>query len=249
MALEKDSSPIRNDEGENNNESLNDDHDPHFEPIISLPEVSIKTLEEDEDEMFKGRCKLFRFVNEEDGSEWKERGTGDIKLLKDVDKKTVRVLMRQEKTLKVRANHYITPYMKLQPNCNSDRAFVWYVICDFADEETKGEMFAVKFVNSTQAAEFKKYFEESVAYIATSIAEDCAKIFAACEDEGSSENEEESPEAKDSKPSADGDKEQKTSKKSESAPEKSQSEPKESVSKGSESVQKVEQSLGKLEIQ
>ena len=27
--------------------------DPHFEPIICLPEVEIKTLEEEEEEMFK----------------------------------------------------------------------------------------------------------------------------------------------------------------------------------------------------
>lgn len=28
-------------------------HDPQFEPIVSLPEQEIKTLEEDEEELFK----------------------------------------------------------------------------------------------------------------------------------------------------------------------------------------------------
>lgn len=28
-------------------------HDPHFEPIVSLPELEVKTLEEDEVELFK----------------------------------------------------------------------------------------------------------------------------------------------------------------------------------------------------
>lgn len=28
-------------------------HDPHFEPIVSLPELEVKTLEEDEEELFK----------------------------------------------------------------------------------------------------------------------------------------------------------------------------------------------------
>lgn len=28
-------------------------HDPHFEPIVSLPEQDVKTLEEDEEELFK----------------------------------------------------------------------------------------------------------------------------------------------------------------------------------------------------
>lgn len=56
--------------------------------------------------------------------------------------------MRQDKTLKIRANHYITPFMELLPNCDSDRAFVWSVSSDFADEEMKPETFAIKFANS-----------------------------------------------------------------------------------------------------
>lgn len=28
-------------------------HDPHFEPIVSLPEQDVKTLEEDEEVLFK----------------------------------------------------------------------------------------------------------------------------------------------------------------------------------------------------
>lgn len=28
-------------------------HDPHFEPIVSLPEREVKTLEEDEEELFR----------------------------------------------------------------------------------------------------------------------------------------------------------------------------------------------------
>lgn len=38
----------------------------------------MKTGEEDEEELYKQRAKLFRFVN----GEWKERGIGDIKVLK-----------------------------------------------------------------------------------------------------------------------------------------------------------------------
>ncbi|KAL1780057.1 ran-specific GTPase-activating protein [Sigmodon hispidus] len=56
-------------------------HDPQFEPIVSLPEQEIKTLEEDEEELFKMQAKLFRFASENDLPEWKERGTGDVKLL------------------------------------------------------------------------------------------------------------------------------------------------------------------------
>ncbi|MPC91990.1 Ran-specific GTPase-activating protein [Portunus trituberculatus] len=56
--------------------------------------------------------------------------------------------MRQDKTLKIRANHYITPYMQLKPNCGSDRAFVWSVVADFADEMPKQELFAARFANA-----------------------------------------------------------------------------------------------------
>jgi hypothetical protein len=35
-------------------DSTNGEHDPYFEPVVTLPEVDIKTLEEDEEEIFKG---------------------------------------------------------------------------------------------------------------------------------------------------------------------------------------------------
>jgi Ran-binding protein 1 len=50
------------------------------------------------------RAKLFRFVTE--SSEWKERGTGDVRLLQHKESKKVRLVMRRDKTLKVCANHY-----------------------------------------------------------------------------------------------------------------------------------------------
>lgn len=42
------------DEHEASTENVEDsNHDPHFEPIVSLPEQDVKTLEEDEEELFK----------------------------------------------------------------------------------------------------------------------------------------------------------------------------------------------------
>jgi hypothetical protein len=49
------------------------------------------------------RAKLFRFDAE--SSEWKERGTGDVRLLSHRETKKVRLVMRRDKTLKVCANH------------------------------------------------------------------------------------------------------------------------------------------------
>lgn len=56
--------------------------------------------------LFCRRAKLFRFASENDPPEWKERGTGDVKLLKHKEKGTIRLLMRRDKTLKICANHY-----------------------------------------------------------------------------------------------------------------------------------------------
>lgn len=50
------------------------------------------------------RAKLFKFVK--DSNEWKERGTGDVRLLKHKENGKTRLVMRRDKTLKVCANHY-----------------------------------------------------------------------------------------------------------------------------------------------
>lgn len=49
------------------------------------------------------KAKLYRFDKE--GNQWKERGTGTVKLLKHKDTAKVRLVMRQAKTLKICANH------------------------------------------------------------------------------------------------------------------------------------------------
>ena len=49
------------------------------------------------------KTKLYRY--DADSSEWKERGIGQAKLLQHKENKKIRMLMRQEKTLKIRANH------------------------------------------------------------------------------------------------------------------------------------------------
>ncbi|XP_020851977.1 ran-specific GTPase-activating protein isoform X2 [Phascolarctos cinereus] len=148
-------------EHDTSTENVDDsNHDPQFEPIVSLPEQEIKTLEEDEEELFKMRAKLFRFASENDLPEWKERGTGDVKLLKHKEKGTIRLLMRRDKTLKICANHYITPLMELKPNAGSDRAWVWNTHADFADESPKPELLAIRFLNAENAQKFKAKFEE-----------------------------------------------------------------------------------------
>ncbi len=60
-------------------DTVEDGPDIHFEPVVQLPEaVDLKTGEEDENVLFSSRAKLYRF----DTDQWKERGVGDIKILK-----------------------------------------------------------------------------------------------------------------------------------------------------------------------
>lgn len=67
------------DESTDNEEAEDEGDNIHFEPIVQLPDyIDVKTGEEDEEEMFRQRAKLYRW----DGVEWKERGVGDMKILK-----------------------------------------------------------------------------------------------------------------------------------------------------------------------
>merc|ERR1712093_276740 len=136
--------------------------EPQFEPVHKLEnQVETSTGEEGEDTLFKMRAKLFRF--EREAKEWKERGTGDLKLLKSKQTGKVRVLMRRDKTLKICANHSITTEMKLAPNVDSDRSWVWSVAADIADGEPTAETLAVRFGNTENAQLFKSAFESAQA--------------------------------------------------------------------------------------
>ncbi|KAM6178159.1 E3 SUMO-protein ligase RanBP2-like [Rhynchocyon petersi] len=143
-----------------------DDDGPHFEPVVPLPDkIEVKTGEEDEEEFFCNRAKLFRFDAE--SKEWKERGIGNVKILRHKTSGKIRLLMRREQVLKICANHYINPDMKLTPNAGSDRSFVWHAF-DYADESPKPEQLAIRFKTPEEAALFKCKFEEAQSILKAS---------------------------------------------------------------------------------
>jgi len=143
-----------------NVQNKDEEHDPHYEPVLKLTEqVETKTHEEDEDPLFKMRAKLFRF--EMSSTEWKERGTGDVRLLQHRVTRKIRLVMRRDKTLKVCANHAITADMKLQPNVGSDRSWVWKVAADYSEQEPTSETLAIRFANAENAQAFKTEFEKA----------------------------------------------------------------------------------------
>jgi len=135
-------------------------HDPYFEPIVPLPElVEVKTGEEEEQVLFKQRAKVYRYCG--DTKQWKERGVGDIKILKNQVTGVQRVLLRRDQVHKIAANHRITADMELKPLASSETAWCWYAM-DFSEgHEAEGslEHLAVRFKTKEQATDFKAQFE------------------------------------------------------------------------------------------
>lgn len=135
----------------------NEEPDVDFAPVVHLTEkVDTKTNEELEEQVFKMRAKLFKFDRE--SREWKERGTGDVRLLKHKENGKTRLVMRRDKTLKVCANHYVVPDMKLSPNVGSDRSWVWNAAADVSEGEPEAQTLAIRFANSENANAFKEAF-------------------------------------------------------------------------------------------
>jgi N-acetylgalactosamine kinase len=102
------------------------------------------------------RCRLFVFTE----GEWKERGVGDLKLSKHKETHLVRLLMRQDKTLKVRANHKVDPNAALVAHAGSDKAWT-FKANDYAEEKLQETKFAVSFKDKEKADAFKKAFVEA----------------------------------------------------------------------------------------
>ncbi|EDW81043.2 uncharacterized protein Dwil_GK11229 [Drosophila willistoni] len=138
---------------------LDYDPRPDLQGIIPLPdEIEVRTGEEDEEIKFSFRAKLFRHVDKE----WKERGIGLIKILRNNSNGIYRVLMRRDQTHKICANHKITKDMELtQPAQDSEKkSFIW-AANDFADETLHWEKFLVRFKLPETALQFKQAFKEA----------------------------------------------------------------------------------------
>lgn len=80
-------------------------------------------------------------------------------MLRHREHQKIRVLMRQDKTMKVICNHVLDPRISLEPNAGSDRSWV-YSAFDFSSGELEETVFAVKFGDSDKAETFKEAFEK-----------------------------------------------------------------------------------------
>ena len=129
--------------------------------MVQLAEVETVSGEEAEEALCDIKSKLYRF--DHSSGEWKERGVGQVRLLRHKENDRIRLLFRQEKTLKVRANHVVMPGTSLKPHSGSDKALVWSAV-DFSGEEQATELFCIRFASPERALEFKGKFEEAMAH-------------------------------------------------------------------------------------
>ncbi|KJH42569.1 RanBP1 domain protein [Dictyocaulus viviparus] len=131
-----------------------------FKPVCPLPElVKIVTGEENEKVLFEENCKLYRYAD--DTNEWKERGTGIMKVLEDVTNRKCRIVMRRAQVHKVCANHQLLPGMTIQAMPRQEKAMMWYCE-DFSEEQKSHEKLSARFASVEVANKFKEIFENAV---------------------------------------------------------------------------------------
>ena len=146
---------------EEDNEAANGDDYLSFKPIVSLTKTETKTGEEDEEEIFGERCKLYRL--DKDSTQWKERGVGDMKILYHSKQRTWRIIMRRDVVFKLGANHLILPGMNVSPKEGRETIWVWKTNADIADDEPREETFTVRFKTAEIGRRFAEVFEECAA--------------------------------------------------------------------------------------
>eukprot|EP00249_Psilotum_nudum_P036006 c6151_g1_i1 orf=401-1060(-) len=145
-------------EGTDKGAAEEEDTGAQIAPIVKLEEVPVTTGEESEEALLDMKAKLYRFDKE--GKQWKERGVGQVRLLKHKETGKIRLLMRQNKTLKICANHLVRPLTVLQEHAGSDKSWVWHAT-DFSDGEVKEELFCIRLGSIENAQKFKAVFEEA----------------------------------------------------------------------------------------
>lgn len=156
--------PKEEEEEDDNGPAPDDEGTATFTPVVVLQKVEVKTHEEEEEVLYSQRCKLYVFgetmLNRGTGDKsWNERGKGDVRLLKHKESGRIRVLMRQEKTMKITVNHFVDPRIKMIEQSGSDKAWVW-VAYDFADGELVETTFSMLFGSPEKAQDFKESFEK-----------------------------------------------------------------------------------------
>eukprot|EP01000_Liburna_glaciale_P002606 NODE_174_length_1465_cov_547.638418_g107_i0.p1 GENE.NODE_174_length_1465_cov_547.638418_g107_i0~~NODE_174_length_1465_cov_547.638418_g107_i0.p1 ORF type:complete len:456 (-),score=114.10 NODE_174_length_1465_cov_547.638418_g107_i0:97-1443(-) len=125
--------------------------------VAWLKPVEVSSGEENDLIVWSERsAKLFRF-DKENG--WKERGRGPVKLLKSKDTHKTRFLMRSEGTMKVIANHLVPCSKAEMKQGKTETTRIWTGFGDRSDEESRDDLFCIRFAEVGAAEKFQKEFE------------------------------------------------------------------------------------------
>jgi hypothetical protein len=124
------------------------------------PAPEAPNVDAGEDQCFAEKAVLYRYCSEK--SEWVGGGSGLLKILKHKETGVYRILLRQNQTYVVRANHQI-PYLgHLVEGPGNNRDFFWTAF-DFSTPDETRELYAVRFALPAIAAAFKSAFEQGQA--------------------------------------------------------------------------------------
>ena len=131
--------------------------DIHFEPVVKLSEVEQTKI--DEDEIYKNRAIVLRYDPE--SKEWKERGRGDVVFLKNKTNNYIRCVLIRDQIFKLAVNHFILPTIELKAVPQKDKALMYGVGRDFAQDTTTPELFYFNFPSAEKMEDFKTNFKKA----------------------------------------------------------------------------------------
>ena len=131
-----------------------------FTPIFKAGAAE-ETRDEACEVLFDERVRLFRF--DAPSSEWKERGTGNMKVLHDKETDDYYVVQRRDVTFKLSAYFFCDPAMELKTHGGSDKAYT-FTAYDYSydDNKQQGEahVLAAMFKTAEIATAFQTAFEK-----------------------------------------------------------------------------------------
>ena len=151
--------PEKEDSEDNVNPEAEVDVD--FKPLVSLPDTyQVTTGQESEKQLFCERAKLYRW--DPNSKQWKERGIGNMTIMKNSESGKSRLVMRREQVLKLCCNHVILPTMQLNPILGGGNAWRWFTPGDFSEDEPKAEQLAIRFKKKEQADSFQEVISRCI---------------------------------------------------------------------------------------
>lgn len=118
-------------------------------------QIEVKTGEENEELLYVHRAKLYRYID----GEWKERGLGDVKILRHKENKKLRVVMRREQIWKICLNHVLNN--EVEYKIKDDKSWL-FVVHDFSEGEVELQKFTLRFKNKDIAQEFMTAIQKAL---------------------------------------------------------------------------------------